>query len=127
MHKEKNISKLVLEAVLYIKQEIDAKPLQRKSIPKLTGQFNIGRNILNESYREITGKTIIRYQLEKRMEAACEMLKDNEMNIQQVALKCKYKDQGNFSTDFKKVYNKTPSEWLKEYLNNTNTNMNTRP
>jgi len=124
MQKTKPVSKLVFEAVLAIKKEIDSQPLQRKSIPQLISPYPFGRNILERNFKDITGKTIIRYQLEKRMEAACELLQEGDMNIQQTAIRCGYRDQANFATDFKKIFKLSPSEWQRNYFDTTNKNNN---
>ncbi|MEP7374703.1 MAG: AraC family transcriptional regulator [Chitinophagaceae bacterium] len=116
MQKAKSTSKLVLETVFALKKEIDSHPLQRKSIPQLLTDLHIGRNILERNFKDITGRTIIRYQLEKRMEAACTLLKEGDMNIQQCAIRCGYRDQANFTVDFKNIYEQSPSEWLRNHL-----------
>lgn len=116
MHKEKITSKQVLEAIFALKKEIDNQPLQRKSIPILIIDLPFGRNVLERNFKDIVGKTIIRYQLEKRMEAACALLKDNSLNIQQTAIRCGYRDQANFSADFKKIYKQSPSEWQRNHF-----------
>lgn len=124
MQKAKPTSKLVLETIFALKKEIDTNPLQRKSIPTLISDLQIGRNLLEKYFKEITGKTIIRYQLEKRMEAACALLVDDSMNIQQTAIHCGYRDQANFTTDFKKIYKQSPSAWQRKHFDTTNKNNN---
>ena len=113
MNQQKSFSKIVLDAVAAIKQKIDSNPLQRKNISELTSKIYIGKNILHEAFKAVEGKTIARYQLEKRMEKACEMLETCTYTIQQIAAKCGYTDQANFTNDFKRVFHISPKEWIK--------------
>lgn len=113
MDKQKSFSQFILDAVLAIKQEIDDHPLKRRSVPGLISKTNIGRNIIHEAFREVVGNTIIGYQLQRRMEEAGKLLDERHMNIQQIAIKCGYPEQGNFSMDFKKIHKMTPKKWLR--------------
>jgi AraC-like DNA-binding protein len=114
MKKGKPVPQLVMDAVNKIKQYIDTHPLQRISISGLTAKTFIGRNLLQRSFKHIENKTIIRYQLEKRMQEAAKLLEEGRMSVKQVALKCGYSKPTNFSSDFKKVYKKTPTQWIND-------------
>ena len=118
MLKEKPVSKVALEAVNIIKEYIERHPLDRITIPDLTAQTTVGKNLLHLAFRQTQNKTIIRFQLEKRMEEACRMLEEGRMTIFQIAYKCGYREQANFSSDFKKVYGLTPKEWMHRTIPN---------
>lgn len=110
---------LAIDAVNTIKDYIEKHPLDRITIPSLTDKATIGKNLLHQAFRHMEGKTIIRFQLEVRMREACKMLEEGRMTVFQIAYKCGYRDQANFSKDFKKVYNVAPKQFTTTHLVNT--------
>ena len=110
MKKETRVSPIVAAAVDIIKQYIEQHPLERIRIPALTDKVCIGTNLLHGSFKKIEGKTIARFQLEKRMERASLMLEEGKLTVSQIAYRCGYRERANFTSDFKKVFNITPTE-----------------
>lgn len=107
------------DAVMAIKQSIDKNPLQRNAVKKLEPTIHIGRNQLQNTFKEITGTTIRSYRLQKRMKAAKDMMATGENSIKQIALECGYRNQNNFTADFKLVFKMAPREWMEEHCNDT--------
>lgn len=104
------------DAVIAIKNAIDANPFQRTSIQELAPDIHIGRNQLQNTFKEITGLTIRTYRLQKRMEAASNLLSSGERSVKQIAWECGYRNQNNFTADFKLIFKITPAEWLHNHL-----------
>jgi AraC-like DNA-binding protein len=111
MQNRRLVSQFAIDAVHTIKDYIEKHPLERITIPDLTDKTVVGKNLLHKAFRQIEGKTIIRFQLEIRMQEACNMLEEGRMTIFQIAYKCGYRDQANFSKDFKKVYKVAPKRF----------------
>lgn len=111
MRNNRPLNKFVLAAIAAVKDYIDMHRLERKTINELAIYGRINRIVLQKSFKEIYGKRIKKYQIEKRMEIACEMLKEDLLNKKEIAIKCGYSKQNNFSSDFRKVYNMSPTEW----------------
>ena len=105
-------SNYISSAADSVQQAIDNNPLSRKSISDLVPDLYVGRNQLQAEFKQLTGLTIKRYRLIKRMEAARDMLATGNVNVKEVAFQCGYKKQGNFTADFKSIYHQTPLEWL---------------
>jgi AraC-like DNA-binding protein len=116
-------TKLNLEASITIRAAIDAKPLSRKSIHDLAPEIHIGRNQLQTAFKHITGTTVKHYRLQKRMEAARDILITG-VTVKQVASKCGYKRQSNFTRDYKNVFGMTPMEWLRTHYEVPQSGMN---
>ncbi|MBO9204608.1 MULTISPECIES: helix-turn-helix transcriptional regulator [Niastella] len=116
MRNERPVSPHVADAVRIIKQYIEQHPLERIPIPNLIAKVTIGKNLLHESFRQLEGKTIIRFQLEKRMEKASSLLEEGRLSVSQIACKCGYREQANFTSDFKKIFNLTPKEKVSQTL-----------
>lgn len=107
------IEQTVYDAAVAIKNAIDANPLSKKSPSELASEFHVNRNKLLPVFKELTGKTIKRYQLEKIMEAASKMLLSG-MTVKEAAIECGYTGyQNNFTRGFKKVFQLGPEEWLR--------------
>ncbi len=105
------MNNVIYDAVIAIKRSIDEHPLRRNVFEPT---IRIGRNQLQNTFKEITGMTMRRYRLQKRMTAAKDMMAVGENSIKQIAYECGYKNQNNFTADFKLVFNMAPSEWMNE-------------
>jgi AraC-like DNA-binding protein len=105
----------VIDSVIAIKKAIDENPLNRESLKSLAPEIHIGRNQLLPAFRDITGKTIRRYRMEKRMEAAANMLATGELTIKEVAIYCGHTGvPSSFSKLFKAIYKVAPEEWMRQ-------------
>jgi len=111
-----SITDFTRDAVIAIKNAIDANPLKRKAAQELVPNIHIGRNQLQNTFKQISGMTIRSYRLQKRMEAARDMLALGESSVKEVALKCGYRNQNNFTADYKLVFKMTPAEWLRDHF-----------
>lgn len=115
MSKKNTPSNITYAAAQAIKHIIDTHPLSREPLSKLAPDIYIGRNRLQSLFKQLTGKTIRRYRLQKRMEAARELLVTGKMTVKQVALLCGYLKLNNFSADYKQEFDITPTDWLRNH------------
>ena len=106
-----------------VQEAIDKNPLSRNRIIELVPDLYVGRNQLQEEFKQLTKLTIKRYRLIKRMEAARDMLATGHVNVKEVAFQCGYKKQGNFTADFKSIYHQTPLEWIQYNISRSITDM----
>lgn len=60
-----------------------------------------------------TGKTINRWIIERRMVAACNLLKETSDSIENIARKIGYQDACHFSRQFRQYCKTTPQTWRK--------------
>jgi AraC family transcriptional regulator len=108
-------------SVFAIKYAIDKNPISREPLKKIAPDIYVGRNQLQTAFKDITGKTIRRYRLEKRMEAAAIMLAVGDASIKEVAIACGHVDCiGNFSKSFRAIYNMCPEEWVRQRASSNN-------
>lgn len=66
---------------------------------------------LSYIFKEITGKTIIAYLQEVRINAACRLLEKSEYTVSDIAERTGYSDIKYFYSVFKKIKNETPGEY----------------
>jgi AraC-like DNA-binding protein len=97
-----------------VKDYIDQHPLERKRIEHLTDMAGINRKLLQRYFKQYYGYTISEYQLQKRLESAAEMLEEGRLSKKQIACRCGYNNQNNFSKAFRKQYNISPSNWQRQ-------------
>jgi AraC-like DNA-binding protein len=116
MNQEIRLSSHVLAAVVSVREYIDQHPLQWKTTDELADQATINRKLLQKIFKLYYGVRVSEYQLQKRMEAAAQMLEEGRLSKKQIAAKCGYHMPNNFSSAFKKVYNMSPSDWQQEKL-----------
>jgi two-component system response regulator YesN len=97
-----------------VKGYIDQNPLERKSIEDFTDMAGINRKLLQRNFKQYYGITISEYQLQKKLETAAEMLEEGRLSKKQIAFRCGYHNQNNFSKAFRKQYNISPSNWQRQ-------------
>jgi len=101
---------LVNAMIRYMQQHITEK----LSIPELCKVFSYGKTFLCGRFLTVTGKTINRFFVEMKIDAAKRMIRSRDENVRQIS---RISDMLNFSTPayfystFKKVTGMTPSEY----------------
>ena len=75
---------------------------------------------LSRLVKKETGNTFLEILTRVRMEQACNMLRDPNNKIYEIALAVGIKDSKYFSQIFKRYYGMTPMEFRQNLLNNTN-------
>lgn len=77
---------------------------------------NLNRSYLGKLFKEIMNTTIQDFLIRYRLNKACEMMKNKDIKLQDVAAANGYPNQFYFSKMFKKVYHMTPREWRNQNL-----------
>ena len=108
-HSVKGYSPTVKETVLIIETDISAE----LSLSTLAKRQGISAGHLATVFKKETGKTVLEYIIEKRIEHARYRLSTTNLQIQTVALHCGIVDVQHFSKLFKKKTGKTPTEYRK--------------
>ncbi|MBQ4524194.1 MAG: helix-turn-helix transcriptional regulator [Lachnospiraceae bacterium] len=65
-------------------------------------------------FKEITGITPIQYLIQRRVEHACEMLKETTKSVLEISLDCGFENVSYFIRQFKKLKGCTPKEYRKD-------------
>jgi AraC-like DNA-binding protein len=81
------------------------------TINDLSIQTQLNRTKLQYGFKQLFGISIDDYRILLRMEKAKELLEQTEKSIKEISTLVGYKSMGSFSTMFKKVYSKSPTEW----------------
>lgn len=93
----------------------------RKNLSKNISRTDVAREVhLNEEYfsrlfRQETGATFRDYVLMEKMKEAQKLLRQSRLSVSIIASKVGYDNFSHFSKMFKKITNKTPQEYRKEF------------
>lgn len=109
------LKKHVREVIYLIKDSIDQDSFCKKCTTDMANDAGIGRNILQKGFKLLFESSIKEYRQQKRMEKAKDMLEEGRLSIKQVAYKCGYRSQGNFSSAFRNVFHTTPTEYQGQF------------
>lgn len=93
-----------------IDQNIDDVSFNLEEFAK---QANISRSVLNTKIQSLVAQTPIEFVRTIRLKKAAQLLETKAYSIAEVSLMVGFTDPGYFSTCFKKRYNESPSEYLK--------------
>jgi AraC-like DNA-binding protein len=115
---QKRLRRPYLDTIHSIKDYIDQHPLEIKTIEELIHKTHsqIGINLLHQGFRQLFGSRIKEYEIRKRLEAAANLLQQDELTMQEITAKCGYSSQSSFVRAFKDVHGITPGQWRSRYV-----------
>jgi len=112
MKNEKRFKRHVLQAVTAYKELLDMHCCNGDSAGKLSPQYGVSRNVLQQAFKKLYGESIREYKLRLRMERSRQLLNEGK-DIKEIAIVLNYSKARAFTTAFKKYYGVTPSEFGK--------------
>ena len=89
------------------------------SLTKVAKAANISRNHLSEKFKQITGTNFVEYVARARFEKACELLRDVDLRISEIAFAVGFQSLSQFNRVFKKFSWKSPGAYRAIYLRRT--------
>lgn len=89
------------------------------SVEEMAAFTGMGTTAFTEKVKSFSGFSPLNYLINLRITEALKLLKRNEVNVTEIALKIGFYSSQHFSTTFKKLTGYTPSEFRK---NNNSTN-----
>lgn len=85
-----------------------AEPLTARAI---AAELYVSRSKLCEAFRRVCGKGVAERIREKRMQAACQLIEDEGMNVAEVAQKVGYARSSSFDAAFRREFGCSPTQW----------------
>jgi transcriptional regulator GlxA family with amidase domain len=86
-------------------------PEQRWSVTDLAREAMVSRSVLDERFREVLGRSPIRYLADWRMHLAEDLLATTDLSVGAVAHRIGYDAEEAFSRAFKRRHGLAPSAW----------------
>ena len=103
-------------------QYVDTHYAEEIRISDIANAAYISESYLRRIFVENYNMSPLRYVNFVRIDFACKILRDQDLNINEVAQKVGFDNTSTFIKNFKKIVGKTPKQWRKEvYLNNHTT------
>ncbi len=97
----------IREAINFVERNLD-RPI---SIDDIAKQCNLNRHYFSRLFKEQMGISPQQFLIQYRMSRACELLKDTDKQLKEIAELVGYSNQFNFSTAFKNHYQLSPNQW----------------
>jgi AraC-like DNA-binding protein len=88
---------------------------EKLSLTKVAKAANISRNHLSEKFKQVTGTNFVEYVARARFEKACELLRDVDLRISEIAFAVGFQSLSQFNRVFKKFSGKSPSAYRAIY------------
>jgi len=85
-----------------------------EELAKLCG---ISQGHLSRSFKQATGRHIHKFIAEERIQTAMRLLGEDHLSCEDVALRLGFKSAGYFSTAFRRLTGKTPTQFKQQALN----------
>jgi len=101
-----HLEKLIIE---YLTENIFNK-LALKDICK---KFNYGKTFLCTQFKKSTGKTIMNYYMNLKIETAKRLIREKNMTFSQIAERLSFDNPAHFTNTFRKFTGMTPSQYIK--------------
>lgn len=111
----KNILNIIRPALEHIKKYYN----KNITIPELAKISHLSQSYLMSCFKNALGISAIEYICQLRIKLACEMLRDSELNISDIAFECGFANLSNFNRQFKKRLGTPPSEYRKKCYKNS--------
>jgi len=97
-----------------LKELITDEPNNNFSLSSLGKELNIHSAHLSRDFSKYFGTTLGQYIRLQKVNKAILLMTKNEFTLTDICYQCGFYDQSHFISNFKRIYKKTPSVFLKE-------------
>ena len=104
-----------LEVIKSIHLKLTNNLNQRFTIEELSSEYLMNATTLKNTFKSMYGLPIASYMKQYRIQAASNMLRENNASIAEVAASVGYESQGKFTKAFKELIGMSPTEFRKQY------------
>jgi AraC-like DNA-binding protein len=91
--------------------QLHAAPERKWTVTELAREVAVSRSLLDERFRQVLGRSPIRYLTEWRMHVAEDLLASTDLGVAQIARRVGYESEEAFSRAFKRTLGIAPSTW----------------
>jgi AraC-like DNA-binding protein len=84
---------------------------QKWTVADLATAANVSRSVLDERFRDILGRSPIRYLTDWRLHIAKDLLTNTTLGVQAIAHRVGYDSEEAFSRAFKRAHGRAPAHW----------------
>jgi AraC-like DNA-binding protein len=107
------LNKYDLDSLTHAKTILVGNLNNAPTIPELAKLVGINQQKLKKGFKNVFGKTINQFLIQKRMEAAKILLTQDGSSIRDVATQVGYSNQSHFSSKFREHFGMLPKDFIK--------------
>ena len=94
---------------------IEAHSGEELSLHKVAKAVNISANHLSEKFKQVTGINFVEYVARTRFAHACDLLRNPNLRVSEIAFAVGFQSLSQFNRVFKKLSGKSPTEFRAAY------------
>ena len=91
--------------------ELHRAPDRKWTVAELAAAANVSRSLLDERFRDVLGRSPIRYLTDWRLHVAKDLLATTTLGVAAIARRVGYDSEEAFSRAFKRAYGAAPAHW----------------
>ena len=91
--------------------ELHADPTRKWTVADLATAVSVSRSVLDERFRQVLGRSPIRYLTEWRMHLAEDLLRSTQLPVAEISRRVGYDAEESFSRAFKRARGLAPATW----------------
>lgn len=100
--------------IKYVVDYIELNYAKQITLDDIAQNCGISRNYLPHAFKKETGKSVVEYITDFRLEKAAKLLKTTTMSVQDIGNKVGYSDNNYFTKTFRKRFGDTPTKYRKK-------------
>lgn len=108
-----SLSKKQVDLVENVRNDLINDLESKITIDELADKYGISKTTLKNCFKEVYGKPIFKWRKEYKLDYACRLIDEGELNISQISKMVGYTSPSKFSQAFKEYVGCTPSEYKK--------------
>jgi AraC-like DNA-binding protein len=90
------------------------------SLTKVANVVNMNANHLSENFKQVTGINFVEYVARIRFANVCDLLRNPELRISEIAFTAGFQSLSQFNRVFKRFSGKSPTEFRAKITSNNN-------
>lgn len=99
------------EAIIEIQDWLHSCYQEQLTLERIAERFKLSVRTLNRRFRHATGKTLLQYLQQVRLDNARELLRSSNLSVAEIAFSVGYPDASYFSALFRKTMKMTPKAY----------------
>lgn len=98
-----------------IKEYLDTNYAEHITLETLTSLTHMNKYYMAHSFTKFTGMSPIQYLNRRRLETACQLLRDTDFSVSDISSQTGFSSQSYFTQTFRKVYGITPIKYRQSH------------
>jgi AraC-like DNA-binding protein len=90
---------------------LHAEPERKWTVAEIASAASVSRSVLDQRFREVLGRSPIRYLTEWRMHLADDLLRTTDLGVAAVSKRVGYESEEAFSRAFRRRHGSSPGAW----------------